>query len=138
MINKIFKNQYFLISLQFITLFVFAFMYQFINADNIFSIKDNEVVEIYNDDIFYGRFTKSEYEKLQQDTYQKYLGFGEYTNSEIIYDDFMPTISVYYNCTMEQWSYWAVNNSQLAFDNFHHRWEGGCFIHIYLIDGGQG
>ena len=93
----------------------------------------NQIVDVYYENSFYGSFTESEYEKLQSDTYQKYLEIGEQTNSEVFYDDFMPTISIYYNCTYEQWSYWTINNSQLSFDNLKHSFDGGCIINIYFI-----
>lgn len=93
----------------------------------------NQMIDVHYEGMFYGRFTEPEYEKLQHDTYQKYLELGEQTNSEVFYDDFMPTITIYYNCTEEQWSHWYFNNSDLAFSNIHHYFDGGCFVMIYSI-----
>ena len=93
----------------------------------------NQITDVYYEGMFYGSFTNSEYEKLQQDTYQKYLELGKQTNSEIIYKDIMPTIEMYFDCTQEQWNHWFVNNSDLAFSNIRHYFDGGCIINIYFI-----
>ena len=96
-------------------------------------LEREQITDHYYEGVYFGSYTDSEYEKLQQDTYRKYLEYGEQTNSEVLFYDVMPTIYLYYNCTQEQWYNWHMTSSVSMLDYLDNGFDGGCFISIYYI-----